>query len=154
MPVSVRRIGADEAQVAAPLFALYREFYHRPYDEAAALGFLRDRLAAQQSVVLVAELEERPVGFLQLYPGFSSIAAAPAWHLNDLFVLDSARGQGVGAALMTAAERLARAAGAVSLVLETARTNLVAQRLYERQGYLRDEVYVTYEKQLTGDPIS
>ncbi|MET1043501.1 MAG: GNAT family N-acetyltransferase [Microbacteriaceae bacterium] len=145
----VRRLVAGEAAVAAPLFALYREFYEQPYDEQVAERFLRDRLSREQSIVLIAELDSTAVGFTQLYPGFSSVAAAPSWLLNDLYVLDSARGNGVATALLNEAERLARAAGAVSLTLETAHTNVVAQRLYEREGYRRDEEYITYEKSLT-----
>ncbi|WP_166872687.1 GNAT family N-acetyltransferase [Salinibacterium sp. ZJ450] len=147
--VQVRELTADDASVGAPLFALYREFYGQPYDEGVAERFLRARLDGAQSVVLIAELDGDPVGLIQLYPGFSSIAAAPSWHLNDLYVLDSARGHGVATALMAEAERLARSAGAVELVLETAHTNTVAQRLYEREGYRRDAEYITYEKPLT-----
>jgi len=38
----------------------------------------------------------------------------------------------------------ARAAGAVALTLQTARTNLAAQRLYESLGWRRDEDFVEY----------
>ena len=148
--VQILRVHAGEADRVAPLFALYREFYGRRYDEATAADFLRDRLEQGQSVVLLAALGgTQPVGFTQLYPGFSSVSAAPAWVLGDLYVLESARGLGVAAALMEHSERLARAAGAISLTLETGRDNHVAQRLYERQGYRVDSGYLHYEKSLT-----
>jgi ribosomal protein S18 acetylase RimI-like enzyme len=146
--VQVRRLSADDAGAAARLFALYREFYGMGFDEALAERFLRERLEREESVVLIAEIDERPVGFTQLYPGFSSVSAAPAWVLNDLYVLDSARGQGVADALMEHAEGAARAAGAVALSLQTARDNHVAQRVYERQGYTPDDTFVSYTKPL------
>ena len=88
------------------------------------------------------------MGFVQLHPGFESLSLVVSWVLNDLFVLESARGHGVAAALLESAEALARAAGAVSITLDTAHDNLVAQRLYVRQGYRVDEEYRTYEKVL------
>jgi ribosomal protein S18 acetylase RimI-like enzyme len=144
----VRRATTADVGAVAPLFALYREFYGKPRDEPAAAAFLHARLSQGQSVVLLAEVDARPVGFAQLYPGFSSVAAAPAWVLNDLYVLQEARGSGAAAALMESAESLAREAGAVHLSLETARSNVVAQRLYERQGYSVEDGYLHYEKQL------
>ena len=146
----VRQASAADAVLAAPLFALYRQFYGQPYDESIAADFLRARLEHGQSVVLLAEVPgSPPVGFTQLYPGFSSVAAAPAWVLGDLFVQEWARGGGAAAALMEHAERLARQAGAVHLTLETARDNLGAQRLYERQGYGVVDRFLMYEKPLT-----
>ena len=48
-------------------------------------------------------------------------------------------------ALLDAAENYAREAGAVRLVLQTARDNAPAQRLYERRGWVRDDAFATYE---------
>jgi ribosomal protein S18 acetylase RimI-like enzyme len=146
----VRQASPVDAVLAAPLFALYRQFYGQPYDESMAADFLRERLERGQSVVLLAEVPgSPPMGFTQLYPGFSSVAAAPAWVLGDLYVREWARGGGVAAALMEHAERIARQAGAVHLTLETARDNLGAQRLYERQGYRVVDRFLMYEKPLT-----
>jgi GNAT superfamily N-acetyltransferase len=56
--------------------------------------------------VLVAEATGgEALGFVQLYPCFSSIRAAPVFILRDLFVGPSARGGGVGRRLMDAAAR-------------------------------------------------
>jgi ribosomal protein S18 acetylase RimI-like enzyme len=144
----VRRVTAAEAQRVAPLFALYREFYGKPYDEAVAADFLRARLERDESVVLLAEQQDEAVGFTQLYPGFSSVSAAPRWVLNDLYVVEKARGSGAAPALMERAEQLAREAGAVALQLETAVDNTRAQRLYEKQGYRTEEGYLHYAKPL------
>jgi ribosomal protein S18 acetylase RimI-like enzyme len=148
LEVLVRRVDAAEAERVAPLFALYREFYGKQYDEAVAADFLRTRLEREESVVLVAEQGGEEVGFTQLYPGFSSVSAAPVWVLNDLYVLEQARGSGAAPALMEHAEQLARAAGAVALQLETARDNTRARRLYERQGYVVEDGYLHYAKSL------
>jgi len=100
-------------------------------------------------VLLAERAAGPPIGFAQLYPGFSSVAAAPVWLLGDLYVRESARRSGVAEALMEHAEVLARRAGAVYLTLETAKDNGVAQRLYERAGYTVVDTFLQYEKPLT-----
>ena len=145
MKVSIRQATVADADLIAPLFDAYRQFYRQPADLPRARRFLAERLSQRQSTVLVAEATDgEAFGFVQLYPCFSSIRAAPVFILSDLFVAPSARGGGVGRLLMEAAARFARATGAVGLELATARTNVPAQRLYESLGWQRDEVFYQY----------
>lgn len=145
----VRRIGSDEAAVAAPLFAAYLEFYGRDHDVAAAHAWLEARLSRDEAVVLVAVPPDgEPVGFTQLYPGFSSVGLRPAWVLNDLYVAEQARGQGVAERLLSAAGQLAREAGCATLSLETKRDNQTAQRLYRRLGWVEESDYLTFTLEL------
>jgi ribosomal protein S18 acetylase RimI-like enzyme len=145
MTVSIRQAVAADADLVAPLFDAYRQFYRQPADFPRARRFLAERLLQRQSTVLVAETADgEAVGFVQLYPCFSSIRVAPIFILSDLFVAQSARGGGVGRSLMEAAARFARATGAVGLELATARTNAPAQRLYESLGWQRDEAFYQY----------
>ena len=85
----------------------------------------------------------KPAGFTQLYPSFSSVSLRRLWILNDLFVAPSARGHGVGAALLARARVWAEETWAKGLVLETAVDN-PAQRLYESMGWRRDEAALHY----------
>ena len=145
MTVSIREATTADADLVAPLFDAYRQFYRQPSDLPRARRFLYDRLSQRQSVVLVAESAPgEALGFIQLYPCFSSIRVAPTFILNDLFVTPPARGSGVGRSLMEAAARMARATGAVGLELATAKTNAAAQRLYESLGWRRDEEFHQY----------
>ncbi|MEM9702472.1 MAG: GNAT family N-acetyltransferase, partial [Planctomycetota bacterium] len=92
----------------------------------------------------VAILGERVVGFTQLYPSFSSVSVGRTWILNDLCVEESARGRGIGRALMRAARDFAEADGALRLELATERTNAAGQALYETEGYVRDDSFLHY----------
>ncbi|HET7425853.1 MAG TPA: GNAT family N-acetyltransferase [Gemmatimonadales bacterium] len=147
MADNVRQAGAEDVDLVAPLFDAYRQFYAQPSDLALARAFLAERLTRGESVIFVAERDGRPVGFVQLYPLFSSTAARPRrlWLLNDLYVAPEARSGGVGRALMDRARQLAEATDAVGLELATARTNVRAQRLYESLGYRIDEHFLRYE---------
>ena len=140
---------ADLASLAE-LFDLYRQFYERAPDRAAALAFIGERLQRRDSQLLVAEAGGRLLGFCQLYPLFCSLEARPIYSLYDLFVAPAARQQGVGRALLLAAEATARAQGKVRMDLTTAKTNHAAQSLYESLGWVRDEVFLTYTRRVAG----
>ncbi|MDE3736473.1 GNAT family N-acetyltransferase [Pseudomonas resinovorans] len=127
------------------LFSGYLEFYQVPRPPAEVRAFLEQRLDRADSTLLIARgVDGAPLGFTQLYPFLSSLALAPAWLLSDLYVVPTARRQGVGEDLMNAARAHAVATGACGIQLETAKTNLAGQALYERLGYMRDEVFYTY----------
>ena len=72
--------------------------------------------------------------------------------IMKLLVRRSARGSGVGAALMAQAEAEARAAGTTLLVLDTA--NDAAERLYERGGWTRLGTVPNYALMPDGEPCA
>jgi ribosomal protein S18 acetylase RimI-like enzyme len=134
---SIRRAAVADVPALAPLFDLYRQFYGKPADRALAASFLEERLGRDESVVFIAESDQgEALGFVQLYPSFSSVSAFPLWVLNDLFVAEQARGLGVGRALMEEARAHAVRTGAKRLTLETVAENTRAWKLYESLGYV------------------
>lgn len=137
--VTIRTAGMNDLDVAAELFLGYLSFYGRTVTTAEARDFLADRLRAGQSVILLADVDGRTGGFLQVYPTFSSVSMGPVWTLNDLFVTDRARRRGVGRALIRHTIALAREAGVLSVQLETAPDNHSAQALYLDEGFSRGE---------------
>jgi ribosomal protein S18 acetylase RimI-like enzyme len=147
--IKTRRAEFGDLDAIAALFDAYRQFYEKPADFALARRYLGERFARQESVILVAEnAAGEIVGFTQLYPAFCSVIADRTYVLYDLFVTPSARGTGAGRALMEAAEAHARATGAARLELQTARTNVIGQSLYESCGWERDELFYVYPKGL------
>jgi ribosomal protein S18 acetylase RimI-like enzyme len=148
-PPSVRRAWVADVDHVAELFALYRVFYGQDHDVVAAASFLRGRLEHDESIVYIAQAEDgTALGFAQVYPTFASVELGPAWRLNDLYVRQSARGHGVAALLLSAVHQGATAAGAVWVDLETARDNVTAQGLYEREGFTRDDEFLHYVRSL------
>ena len=138
MSISIRRATGSDLDAVAPLFDAYRQFYHQPSDLPRARGWLRDRIARDESVVLLAERDGGAIGFTQLYPMFSSVRTARLWILNDLFVAAGARRQGVARGLLDAAARFGREDGAAGLMLETGRDNAAARALYLAAGWHED----------------
>lgn len=137
--VRVREAGIEDVDRLAPLFDGYRRFYRQSSDLAAGRRFLSERLATGESRVFVAETPEGDaVGFVQLFPSFSSVSMKRLWVLNDLFVAPDARRAGVARALMERARRLAVETGAKGLILETESHNAAAKALYEDLGWELD----------------
>lgn len=135
---------ADLPQLAA-LFDGYRRFYGKLDDAQTSHHFIRQRLLAGDSHLLVYQQHGELLGFTQLLPLFSSVLAAKVWLLNDLFVAEQARRSGVGQALLHASAELARQHGVQRLDLVTAVDNHTAQALYQAQGWQRDTRFYRYQ---------
>jgi len=139
MGITLRRATLEDVDRIAPLFDAYRRFYAQPGDLQRARDFLHERLQHGESAILLAELDGRVAGFTQLYPMFSSVRTARIWVLNDLFVDEGARRQGVANALLDGAAQFAKEQDAAGLMLETSRDNAPARALYRAAGWSEDE---------------
>lgn len=144
MNLSIITATLDHIEDLAPLFDAYRVFYKQPSDLERSRTFLRERMYLGESVVFLAYLEGAAVGFMQLYPSFSSTTMKRLWILNDLFVIADRRGQRIGEQLIKRAAEFARSFGATKLELATQTTNVSGQKLYERVGFVRDTEFYTY----------
>ena len=96
---------------------------------------------------LVAELDGRLAGYIRVKPATTLRENAHVLGIVGLAVGPGDRRQGVGSALLAAAERHARVRGARKLSLRVLGTNATAMRLYEqhgfqREGTLRDEFLI------------
>ena len=81
---------------------------------------------------LVAEFEGQLLGLAHVIFHRSTTMVGPTCYLQDLFTDESARGRGVGRALITAVYDRARAAGATRVYWQTHETNKTAMQLYDR----------------------
>ncbi|MFB6453944.1 GNAT family N-acetyltransferase [Chitinophaga sp. Hz27] len=122
----------------AVLFDAYRSYYDQAPDFNGALKYINERIEKQDSIIYVAMDLDEIVGFVQLYPIFSSVSMKKAWLLNDLFVLEEHRSKGAGSILLDAAQALAKKTDAAWLMLQTYVSNTNAQSLYEKKGYKKD----------------
>ena len=151
--MDVKRIGITESHLIVPLFDRYRVFYQQPSDLGLARRFIEARLENNESTIFAAMEGETAVGFVQLYPLFSSLRATRDWIINDLFVEPACRRRRIGHALVQQALRFASEQGGNFVELETGPDNIVAQGLYERMGFARRTAgtdYFIYRIDLAG----
>ena len=135
---TISRAGPADLDALAQLFDAYRQFYGQPSDVPRARDWLRSRLRVGESVVLLAKRGDVIVGFVQLYPMFSSVRTAKTWILNDLYVDANARRGGIARNLLDAAAKYAREDGAAGISLETTQDNAAARALYRAAGWNED----------------
>jgi ribosomal protein S18 acetylase RimI-like enzyme len=136
--MSIQKATLNELNFLTELFDSYRVFYKQESDLEGARAFLKERLINEDSVVFIAYDESNPVGFVQLYPTFSSVSMKKSWILNDLYVNASARKKGFGEKLIKKAIEFAEETGAKGVSLETGHDNVTAQRLYEKIGFKKE----------------
>lgn len=129
----------------AELFNAYRMFYKKDHNLPLSKSFLAERLERQDSTIFVAiNYTNKLIGFAQLYPIFSSLSAEKAWILNDLYVIPEIRKSGTATNLIQNCITFCREQQAGWISLQTSQTNLQAQNLYEKIGFVRDTEYLTY----------
>lgn len=144
--LEIAPIGTEEFQELLPLIAAYQRFYEvEEINEERNRTFFRRFLApSEDGLLLGARREERLVGYACLYWHFSSLEAVESVLMNDLYVTEEARGEGVGRALIEATAEVARERGVPFVEWSTAPDNHTAQRLYDATGAERSE-WFSYE---------
>jgi ribosomal protein S18 acetylase RimI-like enzyme len=119
--------------------------------------FLGTQLTEPDAVVLVAEDDDRVVGYV--YAGLEPMSwkelREPAGFIHDVVVDESARSRGIATQLVEAAAAWLTEHGAPRVMLWTASANPAAQRLFARLGFRATMLEMTREgereeKDLTG----
>lgn len=82
---------------------------------------------------LMAE-EDGPLGVVVYYPSYSTLRGEPGVYVQDLFVVEAARGRGVGRGLL-AATMAAQDWGAKYLTLSVSPGNVAAKAFYAKAGF-------------------
>jgi GNAT superfamily N-acetyltransferase len=144
--LEIAPVAVEEFERLLPLIAAYQRFYEvEEIDEERNRTFFRRFLApSEDGLLLGARRQGELVGYACLYWHFSSLEACECVLMNDLFVSEEARGEGVGRALIEATAEVARERGVPFIEWSTAPDNLTAQRLYDSTGAERTE-WFSYE---------
>ena len=100
--------------------------------------------------VLIAELDGEPVGFALFFPTYSTWEGRPGIYLEDLFVTEHARGQGLGRKLMAALAALAVARGCRRLELSVLHWN-PTREFYHHLGMAHMQEWLPYR--LAGEAL-
>ncbi len=141
----IRKVEIGDLDQVAVLFDEYRMFYGKETDLHAAKQFLSDRIVNNDSELFVAVVNDTLLaGFIQLYPIFSSTRMKRLWLLNDLYVNPTYRGKHISVLLIDKAKELSEKTNSAGLILETAKSNEIGNRLYPKTGFVLDEEHNYY----------
>jgi GNAT superfamily N-acetyltransferase len=150
MPEVVRvEIGIVDTESAVlrvlPLMRAYCDFYRVHPPDAALLAMTRALMAdpVHEGVQLIASDGGMDVGFATLFWSWETTISSRVGVMNDLFVVATSRGRGVGSALVGACLERCREHGAAHMIWQTAPDNLAAQAVYDHLGATR-ETWIDY----------
>jgi GNAT superfamily N-acetyltransferase len=128
------------------IFEEYRQFcgFDRSQNETKA--FLKKLILNEESTIFIAIDSEKDsvMGFVNLYPCYSSLALRRLWILNDLGVSSSYRVKGVSKALIQKVQEFAKETNAIRIELKTKLKNTTARSLYKAMNFTVDEDNVYY----------
>ncbi len=146
METEIRLVTEDSFAELEPLFIAYQRFYEvEDIDEERNRKFFSRFIGSNHSGWLLGGWQgDEVVGFGCFYRHKSSLSATTTILMNDLYVVEGARGEGIGRSLIEAGLGLARDAGASCLEWSTAPDNHRAQALYDSTG-AEKTTWITYE---------
>ncbi|RDJ22923.1 GNAT family N-acetyltransferase [Bosea caraganae] len=150
MPILRLATSADHSALAA-LFVEMQAHYQVPCPEPdAVLAGLAERPAGAE--LLLAEHEGDLLGFAAFAPIYPGPGLQPGFFLKELYVAASARGGGIGAALMRELARLALERGFQRIDFTAARDDQRLRRFYEELGAAVHPEKVFYR--ITGEALT
>lgn len=102
--------------------------------------------------VLIASIDEMPLGFALFFHNYSTFLAQPGIFLEDLFVKSDARGKGVGRALLSSLARLAVERNCGRLEWSVLDWNELAISFYKSIGAVPMDEWTTFR--MTGSALT
>jgi GNAT superfamily N-acetyltransferase len=151
MPVRIARLPDDEAAILSFIDGMQLFEYaiesDRRIDATVAKEFFVEifsRVESRGGAVLVYEDDGVLVGWAVVYRDENDIYVRSQERafalISELFVVEGARGRGIGQALIVACEDWARARGLNVVMISVLRDNRRAERIYRAAGF---ETYYT-----------
>ncbi|MEA2291803.1 MAG: hypothetical protein QOF17_823 [Solirubrobacteraceae bacterium] len=137
--MTIWRAAPEEAADVARLLTAFRDWWGRDWPGDASFAASVDRLIRRDDTEFLlassGEVGGAPQGIVQLRYRWSVWTEAEDCWLEDLYVLDSARGTGMGRALVEASLARARERGCRRVELDVNTHNEAARGLYESLGF-------------------
>lgn len=88
---------------------------------------------------LVAFHGEEPIAYAMFYPYFASFRGQCGYYLEDIFIAEDFRRNGLGEAMIRIIARLARQRGFDRIDFQVLEWNTPAVKFYEKLGAIRDD---------------
>lgn len=153
MPVSIRSATPDDADLVFRFIrelAVYERLEHEVVGTAQSV---QEHLFGPNPKVfaLIAEEQERPIGFALYFYSYSTFLTRHGIYLEDLYVVPEARGKGAGKALLQRIAQIAVAEGCGRFEWSVLDWNEPSIRFYESLGAVPKSEWIRY--QLAGEAL-
>lgn len=147
MALQIRTLRPEDREQWEVLWQDYLVFYGHPLtQQQTELSWQRLLNSEAGLNALVAELNGELVGLAHYWWTPSTWTENKDLYLEDLFVAETARGNGVARALFGELVEICKAAGGIKVHWQTHKDNSVARALYEKVG--KQSEFLVYEIRL------
>jgi len=131
----IRNARAEDVEALLPMATEFATSF--AVDSDAFRNSFEMSLLVDHSLVLIAEVDSTPVGYLLGYDHVAFFANGRVAGVEEIYVTPEHRGKGLGKALMQESERWARDRGAILVIAATRR----ADSFYRSIGYEESATY-------------
>jgi GNAT superfamily N-acetyltransferase len=143
MAITCKITEPSDTEALVQFMREYCAFDHLPFDEPTRrrtlAQFMRD---ASLGRLWLIQVEGQPVGYLALTLGFSFEYDGYDAFIDEVYIGEQHRGQGIGRMALQFAEDACRGLGVRALHLEVERENVNAHALYHKVGFLDHDRYL------------
>jgi len=150
--LNIRKASIDDVPLILK-FIKELSVYEKMSEEVIATeDTLRETLFGDKSYahVLIAEIKGKPVGYALYFYNFSTFIGRPGLYVEDVYVTEEYRGQGIGTALFKYCARIAKENKCIRMEWLVLKWN-PARKFYENMGAKPLDEWVVYR--LTGDAL-
>jgi ribosomal protein S18 acetylase RimI-like enzyme len=139
--IRFQRVTKEEKGIGAVLrlMPLYYEYDGLPYEakvvERALRTFVSNEQYGQMWLIQDDTLSKEAIGYIAITFGFTLEFGGHEAFVDELFILEEFRGQGVGSKAIDHAIVECKKAGVHAIRLEVTRDNTEALRLYKKLGF-------------------
>ncbi|WP_141432206.1 GNAT family N-acetyltransferase [Bacillus sp. 03113] len=144
LDVTIRQATIHDLNRLIPIFDSFREYFKQQRNPDAVEKFLFERFEHQESIIFIAEQQNEIIGYAHLYPTFSSLTLQRVWILNDFFIIEKFRQNGIGKQLLAAVKEFGALTKAKGIELSVEHSNEAAWKFYENQGFQLDKEFRYY----------
>lgn len=131
--IVVRKATRADSKAVVDLIVGLAEFERlEPPDPSAKRRLVKDIFEKKLARVLIASIGKNPVGYALYFYTYSSFAARPTLYLEDIFVKEQHRQEGVGRILFMKCVREAARHGCGRMEWQVLTWNAKAMRFYEK----------------------
>ena len=149
MTVSIRLATSSDGDMLLGLIAACHAVERISHDAVATADTIAPLLARTDAGrIWLIEEGGRTVGHVALCFGYSIEFGGRDAFVDEMFLVEAARGRGLGTSALDRVADAARGLGVKALHLEVARDNTRARRLYGRLGFAPRDRYVLMSRTL------
>jgi GNAT superfamily N-acetyltransferase len=141
MDIQIRKSTPDEVPAIVRLMRNFAEYENLlEYCEITEQRLL-DVMFGDDAFVegLVAFHDTEPVAYAMFYPYFASFRGQCGYYLEDIFVAEDFRRNGLGEAMVKIVAKLAKQRGFERIDFQVLEWNAPAVKFYEKLGAVRDD---------------